>query len=48
MGVAMSYRFDILYIGTMDQPNIQLCKIKGSEEYRGYRWGINNAIRKVA
>ena len=36
-GVAMSYRFDILYIGTMDQPNIQLCKIKGQEESRGYR-----------
>jgi len=36
-GVAMSYRFDILYIGTMEQPNIQLAKIKGQEEARGYR-----------
>lgn len=41
-GVASSYRFDIYYIGTMDQPNIQLCKIKGEEELRGYQWGIRN------
>ena len=34
-GVAMSYRFDIMDIGTMDQPNIFKCKIKGNEEYRG-------------
>ena len=34
-GVAMSYRFDIMDIGTMDQPNIFKCKIKGQEEYRG-------------
>lgn len=38
-GVAMSYRFDILYIGTMDQPNIQLCKIK-DQKVRGYMWGL--------
>lgn len=38
-GVAMSYRFDIMDIGTMDQPNIFKCKIKGQEEYRGYQWG---------
>ena len=41
-GVANSYRYDILYIGTMDQPNIQLAKIKGQEELRGYRWGFRN------
>lgn len=41
-GVAMSYRYDIMYIGTMDQPNIFKCKIKGDEEYRGYQWGIRN------
>lgn len=29
-------------IGTMDQPNIFKCKIKGQEEYRGYRWGLRN------
>lgn len=39
-GVAMSYRFDIMYIGTMDQPNIFKCKIKGNDEYRGYQWGL--------
>lgn len=41
-GVAMSYRFDIFYIGTMDQPNIQKCVIKGNPEYRGYQWGLRN------
>ena len=41
-GAAMSYRYDILYIGSMDQPNIQLAKLKGNDEYRGYLWGIRN------
>ena len=41
-GPAMSYRYDILNIGTMDQPNIFKCKIKGDTEYRGYQWGIRN------
>ena len=41
-GPAFSYRFDIWYIGTMDQPNIQKCKIKGQEEFRGYQWGFRN------
>lgn len=41
-GPAMSYRYDILYIGTMDQPNIQLAKIKGQEDIRSYRWGLRN------
>lgn len=41
-GVAMSYRYDIMYIGTMDQPNIFKCKIKGNNEYRGYQWGFRN------
>lgn len=36
-GVAYSYRYDIMYIGTMDQPNIFKCKIKGDNEYRGYQ-----------
>ena len=39
-GVAYSYRYDIMYIGTMDQPNIFKCKIKGDTEYRGYQWGL--------
>lgn len=38
-GVAESYRYDIMYIGTMDQPNIFKCKIRGNDEYRGYQWG---------
>ena len=41
-GVAESYRYDILYIGTPDQPNIQLARLKGQDDYRGYRWGFRN------
>lgn len=41
-GVAFSYRYDIMYIGTMVQPNIFKCKIKGDNEYRGYQWGLRN------
>lgn len=41
-GVAMSYRYDIMYIGTMDQPNIFKCTVKGQEEIRGYQWGMRN------
>ena len=39
---ASSYRYDIMYIGTMDQPNIFKCKIKGQNESRSYQWGIRN------
>ena len=38
-GPAFSYRYDIMDIGTMDQPNIFKCAIKGQPEYRGYQWG---------
>lgn len=41
-GVAMSYRYDIMYMGTMDQPNIFKCRIKGQNEARGYQWGLRN------
>ena len=41
-GVAYSYRYDILYMGTMDQPNIFKCTIKGNNEFRGYQWGLRN------
>ena len=41
-GPAMSYRYDILYIGTMDQPNIFKCQVKGMPELRGYQWGLRN------
>ena len=39
-GVAESYRYDILYIGSTEEPNIQIAKIKGVDEYRGYQWGL--------
>lgn len=41
-GVAESYRYDIFYIGTPEAPNIQKVRVKGQEEYRGYRWGFRN------
>ena len=41
-GPASSYRYDIMDIGTKDQPNIFKCKIKGQEEFRGYQWGMRN------
>jgi len=41
-GVAESYRYDILYIGNADQPNIQLARIKGNPELRSYQWGLRN------
>lgn len=39
---AMSSRYDIMYMGTMDQPNIFKCAIKGKSEYRGYQSGFRN------
>lgn len=41
-GVANSYRFDVLYMGTMDQPNIFKCAVKGQSDFRGYQWGLRN------
>ena len=41
-GPASSYRFDIMDIGSMDQPNIFFTKIKGQEEIRGYEPGLRN------
>ena len=41
-GVAESYRYDILYIGSTEQPNIQLARVKGNPELRGYQWGLRN------
>lgn len=38
-GPAFSYRYDIMDIGSMDQPNIFKCTIKNQPEYRGYQWG---------
>ena len=39
-GPAFSYRYDIMDIGTMDQPNIFKCTVKGEPEIRGYQWGL--------
>lgn len=41
-GVAESYRYDILYIGSMEEPNIQKVSVKGHEEIRGYIGGLRN------
>lgn len=39
-GVAMSYRFDIMDLGTTEQTNIFKCGVKGQSEFRGYQWGL--------
>jgi hypothetical protein len=41
-GVAESYRFDIFYMGTTEDPNVQKVQVKGKEEYRGYQYGFRN------
>lgn len=41
-GVAESYRYDILYIGSTEEPNIQKIKVKGDDELRGYMAGIRD------
>lgn len=41
-GVAESYRYDILYIGSMEEPNIQKIMVRGHEEIRGYIAGIRD------
>lgn len=41
-GVAESYRYDILYIGSMEEPNIQKIKVRGNDELRGYQAGIRD------
>ena len=40
---AMSYRYDIFDIGTMDQPNIFKCAVKGMNgDLTSYEWGLRN------
>lgn len=42
-GPAMSYRYDIFDIGTMDQPNIFKVAVKGQNgDYTSYEWGLRN------
>ena len=42
-GVAESYRYDLMYIGSgFDAPNIQLARVKGREEVRGIQYGLRD------
>jgi hypothetical protein len=41
-GVAESYRYDILYIGSKEEPNIQKVMTKTANELRGYSQGFRN------
>lgn len=41
-GPAFSYRYDILDMGDMNEPNVQLCRIKGEPETRSIVSGIRN------
>lgn len=41
-GCAMSYRFDVLDMGTSSEPNIFKCSLKNGGEQRGYQWGFTN------
>lgn len=42
-GVAESYRYDLMYIGSgFDAPNIQLARVKGKEEVRGLQYGLRD------
>lgn len=41
-GPAFSYRYDIFDIGSMNEPNIQLCRIKDEPELRSIKWGLRN------
>ena len=42
-GVAESYRYDIMDIGTIDgEPNIQKAMVRGQEDLRGWECGLRN------
>lgn len=41
-GVAYSYRYDIFDIGSMDQPNISICRVKGQADVRGIQPGLRD------
>lgn len=41
-GLASSYEYDILALGTPDTPNIQLARVKNRPDLRGYQWGLRN------
>ncbi len=47
-GPAMSYRYDIFDIGTMDQPNIFKVGVKGKVgDITGYEWGLRNPFTNI-
>lgn len=39
-GVAQSYRYDIIYMGSMEEPNICKCQVRNQPELRGYQFGL--------
>ncbi len=41
-GVAESYRYDLLYIGSQEEPNIQKVMVKDMPDIRGYQCGFRN------
>jgi hypothetical protein len=41
-GVAESYRYDILYMGSEEEPNIQKVSVTGMEDIRDYQSGFRN------
>lgn len=41
-GIANSYRFDLYYLGSPTEPNIQQAKIRGREDVRGFQSGFIN------
>lgn len=41
-GVAMSYRMDIFYLGSQEEPNMYRCSLSNFPETRSYQWGLRN------
>lgn len=41
-GLKSSYRYDIFYLGTSEDPNIFKCKVEGDDEITSYQWGMRN------
>lgn len=43
---AMSYRYDIFYVGSGSDANIFKAEIKNMPEMRGYQWGMRNSFTR--
>ena len=41
-GPAMSYRYDIIDLGSDEEPNIMKCAVKSLPDAFGYQWGFRN------